>query len=227
MHRPIKVTARLASPLAGDAPALDGLMESMLSLYHAKGESGYKIDRKFPAPKQGEIPIPMRREWLGPMFVARCSAPILAKPSMETAEYIGKKIGVEHAGLMAERERKIVATGNSWTKSYRLPLRLRVVDSVVWFAVGDRRVCLKLLRRCEAIGKKISVGYGRVSSWDVEAIEDDLSWFAPSPVGPVLMTSLPVGPWLPADLIGCRRDFAACCPPYWHPDRYGEVVVPC
>ena len=65
-----------------------------------------------------------------------------------------------------------------------MPLRLRPAPAVAWFAVGDRRESWKLLKRCEAIGKKISVGYGRVSAWEVEAIDGDLSWFAPSESGP-------------------------------------------
>ena len=74
---------------------------------------------------------------------------------------------------------------------------------------------------------RLSDGYGVVREWTVERIDADLSWFAPSEVGPVLMRPLPVGPWLPDNLTGARRDFGACVPPYWHPERYGEIVVPC
>jgi hypothetical protein len=41
------------------------------------------------------------------------------------------------------------------------------------------------------------------------------------------MRTLPAGPWLPPDLIDFRPDFGAAVPPYWHPDRYTEIVVPC
>ena len=101
MHRPLKITARLATPLAGDAPALDGLMECLLSIHFGEGLPGHKVDRKFPAPPRGDIPIPLRREWLGTMLVARCSAPILAEPVAETVEHVSKKVGVELAGLLA------------------------------------------------------------------------------------------------------------------------------
>ena len=227
MSDAILVTARLASPLAGDAPHLDALLEYLLSLHHHKGVPGYKVDRKYAAPAQGEIPIPIRRHALGGWQVGCCSSPILGPVRAEMVEHIAKRIAVEHAGLLDPGALVVVSTTNSWTKSYRLPLRCRVVDAVAWFARGDRRNVLTTIRKARAIGKKVADGYGVVREWTVERIDADLSWFAPSEVGPVLMRPLPVGPWLPDNLTGARRDFGACVPPYWHPERYGEIVVPC
>lgn len=221
-------TAHLAGPLAGDPPQLDSLLEWALSLYHSKAVPGYKVDRKYPAPPPGDIPIPILRVALGRFAVGCCSSPILPVPDAEWVEHVAKRIGVERAGLLAEPSRLVVATTNSWTKSYRLPLRCRRVACVKWFARGDRRETLKLLRKAvPSLGKKVADGYGRVERWEVERVDGDASWFARSPLGPVLMRPLPVGPWLPDPLLGARRSFGACAPPYWHPDRYGEIVVPC
>lgn len=227
MSGPLIVTARLSSPLAGDAPQLDALLESTLCRYTAKDIDGYKIDRAGPAPPQGEIPIPLRRQRLGPWEVGRCSNPILAVPVNEGVSHIVKKIAVEHASMLGPSSRRVVSTTNEWTKSYRLPLRERLISHVKWFAVGDRREILKVVRRVKSIGKKVSIGCGMVAEWTVETCEDDYSWFAPTGRGPMLMRTLPVGDWLPPDLIGARMDFGACCSPYWHPERYCEVVVPC
>jgi hypothetical protein len=226
-YSPLLVTARLATPLAGNAPRLDAVLESVMSLYHAKGIPGHKITRDGPAPPLGALPISMARETLGPWPVAKCSDPILGITRAETVEHVTKKLGVDKADLLRESARLVVSTTNSWTKSYRIPLRVRVVDRVRWFAVGDRRAILKILRRVGSIGKKISVGYGRVAEWTVDRMDDDWSWFAPSDGGPVLMATLPFGPWLPEGLVGVRRDFRSCCPPYWHLSRLTEVVVPC
>lgn len=230
MHRPIFVTARLTSPLAGKPPRLDALLEYVLSLYHAKGEPGYKITRDAPAPRPDAIPIPIRREWLGGHYVARCSDAILAPAQVETAEYVAKKLEVAHAGLLSSGERKVVATTNTWTKSYRLPLRMRLVPAIRWFAVGDRRETLKCLRRVDAIGKKVADGYGRVAGWEIDEADEDRSWYARTPETgglPLLMATLPVGDWLPDGLVGARRSYGAASPPYWHPGRYAEIVEPC
>lgn len=229
MTTPYLVKAHLASPLAGDPPRLDALLEWCLSLYHPKAEPGYKVDRKFEAPPQGEIPIPLPRRRLGPWLKACVSDPILSTPDSDGVEHVNKRIGVEKAGLVAPEHRRVIATGNSWTKSYRLPMRVRVVPCVAWFALaGDRRELLKVLRRhARAIGKKVSIGYGRVSGWTVEKIDADHSWYADAGRGPLLMATLPIGDWLPEGLIGARRDFCAVTCPYWHVSRYDEAVVPC
>ena len=221
------VSARMNSPIAADAPRLDALLEMMLSLYQAKGEPGYKIDRAFRAPLQAEISIPLLRQKLGPWEIARCSDPIYGQCQAEYVEHVNKRIAVEAASLLDPLRRPVVQTTNSWTKSYRLPLRMRRIDRVCWFAVADRRSLLKVLKRVEYLGKKRSIGNGRVEAWDAMEVDEDYSWFASSPSGPVLMATLPFGPWLPDGLLGSRRGFGGCCPPYWHPDRYAEIVIPC
>ncbi|MGE4195968.1 MAG: hypothetical protein AB7G11_02435 [Phycisphaerales bacterium] len=236
MSDSLLVTARLASPLAGDPPHLDGLLESVLSLHHAKGDPGYKIDRNRPAPPQAAIPIPIARRTVeqgGPdgevreWVVGCCSSPILGTVLSESVEYVAKRIAVEHSGWLAPDSRLVVSTTNSWTKSYRLPLRVRVVDRVAWFTVGDRQSVRRTLKKVRWIGKKVSIGYGRVVEWTVERTDADYSWFAPSDHGPVLMRPLPVTDAWPPGLLGVRRDFGACCPPYWHPERYTEILIPC
>lgn len=222
------VRARLATALAGDAPHLDALLEWAMSLHHPKAAPGSKVDRKFAAPAAGAIPIPLARRSVAGMPVALCSSPIVASQDAEHVEHYAKRIEPDNAGLLSPEARSIMATTNTWTKSYRLPLRVRLVSQVAWFAVGNRRSILGLLRRdVHAIGKKVSIGYGWVREWVVDRADADLSWFAPTEHGTLLMRPLPVHDRLPADLIGGRLDFGACCPPYWHPDRYGEIVTPC
>jgi hypothetical protein len=226
------VTCRLASPLAGSPPALDALLESALSLYHPKAEPGYKIDRAGLCPPPGTVPIPLLRRGVrghdGRLWpVAACSDPILPVAEAECVEHVAKRIGVEDAGLLSPAARVVVSTSNSWTKSYRLPLRVRRVECIRWFASGNRRETLKVLRRIHAVGKKIADGYGRVAAWEVEEVAEDRSWFARSEAGLVLMRTLPAGDYLPADLLGSRADFGAAVPPLWHPERYTEIITPC
>jgi hypothetical protein len=221
------VTAWLAGPLAGDPPQLDSLLEFVVSLHHPRAVPGYKVDRRFPAPPQGAVPLPIARRTLGKYLVACASSPILAATEAEWVEYVNKRLSVEDAGLLDPRERRVVTTTNGWTKSYRLPLRCRRVAAVAWFAVGDRRSVRKTLKQVPAIGKKIADGYGTVREWVVEPTDRDLSWYAPTDAGPVLMRPLPVGDWLPAGLVGARLDYGAAVAPYWHRERYTEIVVPC
>jgi hypothetical protein len=218
----LKVTAWMASPIAGDVPHLDGLLEFEMSQRLGLAQ---KVRRDLPAPPQGEIHIPMVRRQIGRWNVACCSSPIYLVRH-EWRENFAKRLAVEHADLLATNQRLVVATGNQVYKSYRLPLRIRDCERVVYLCLGHRRPVLKLLRSVSSIGKKREIGYGRIREWTAEEVEGEAWWFAPSTAGPVLMRPLPVE-GLPANLIGARQDFGACTPPYWHGDRYGEIVVPC
>lgn len=233
MSDALLVTAHLAGPLAlgpsGEAPHLDALLEYCCAAYHPKAEvRGYKIDRAGPCPAQGIIPIPLARSRIGKWLVGNCSSAIMPHHGgTQTVEHVCKRIATEEAALLATDERKIVSTTNAWTKSYRLPLRVIRIPCIKWFAVGNRREILKLLRKdCHALGKKVSDGYGRVSGWEVERVDEDCSWFVPHPSGRVLMRPLPLDA-LPPDVVGWKRDFGAVSSPYWHPERATERAVPC
>jgi hypothetical protein len=219
-----RVTCVLSSALAGEAPYLDGLLEYEMAQRHGKAQM---LQRGRPAPPVGAIHLPLLRgEFGGVDGIPRCSAPILAPLGMRH-EHFAKRIGVENADLLREDQRLVVATGNSWTKSYRLPLKVSNVERVCWFVGGSKRRSLKsLLKSVHSIGRKRSQGYGRVARWEFEEVEHDWSWFAPSEQGTLLMRVLP---WCDEiqRLVGWKRWCGGFAPPYWHPDRIMEVAVPC
>lgn len=218
----VKVTAHLNSPLAGEPPQLDGLVEFELSKRQGLAQ---KIRRDIPAPPYGQIRIPILRKEIGGKLIPCCSSPILG-PAQDVVECFAKRMAVEHSDLLAEKNRTQVAVGNNVFKSYRLPLRIRRVRKIVWFALASRKPTLAVLKSITYLGRKGSIGYGRVERWEAEPVGEDWSWFAESDSGPVLMRPLPFCGELPVNLCGYRRDFGACQPPMWHPDRYGEIVVP-
>lgn len=230
----LKVTAELSSPLAGDAPYLDAILEYQMALIEGRCMA---ITRADPAPVAGSVHIPILRGSIGGVDnIPRCSAPILS-PENVRHEHFAKRIAVEHANCLSDNQRLVVATGNSWTKAYRLPLKISNVAKLVWFVGGNdserngkrssRKMLLSLLRRVHSVGKKRSQGYGRVAKWTAEETTDDNSWFAKTDHGTMLMRALPLCDDLPSDLIGFKRDFGGCIPPLWHPDRYMEIVTPC
>lgn len=237
MDDTLRVVAHLDSMLAGEPPMLDSLLVYLSCRMAGKPEGleNFKVDRSRPCPDSSNVPISLLRRNVAGWNIALCTSPILDEAIHDGTEHIAKRIGVEHSNLIAPTERKVVTTTKAWTKSYRLPLRVRRVDRVAWLCRGNARELRKSLKQIPAIGKKIADGYGRVASWEVERIEVDAHrywpWWEWSEGGagpPVLMRPLPLA-WdgLPANLIGARRDFGACVDPYWHGDRYTEIVVPC
>lgn len=220
-----KVIAVMASPIAGDVPYLDGILENEMA--QRQGKAGI-VRRSDPAPRLGSIHLPLcRGNFAGVDYIPRCSGPIYVGRD-ERHEYVHKRFSVENAAMLHPDERTKIAVGNSWTKNYRLPLKVVNAERVVWYVGGSKRRPLKsLLRSVHAIGKKRSDGYGRVLCWEFEEVEQDWSWFAPSTAGMVLMRVLPFAETLFRDVVGYRRYFGGFAPPYWHPDRFLDIAVPC
>lgn len=219
----LQVTCHLASPMAGDPPMLDAILEYTMAAIEGKLVS---LRRDQPCPPAGEIHLPIARRLFGGVNVVCCSSPILSVKD-ERVEHFAKRLAVEHSSLLAENRRLKVAMGNSTYKSYRLPLRTRLVDRIAWFVRADRKDIKTLVCKVRSLGKKRSYGYARVAEWKVDRVPEDWSIFAPWGDSLVLMRPLPWCEDLPDNLTGYRRDFGACQAPYWHPERYGEIVVPC
>jgi hypothetical protein len=219
----LKVTCHLASPVVGDLPFLDAILEGEMA---RRDGSATRLRRDQPCPPYGQIHIPMLRRTIGGLAVPCCSAPI-ARADRVTVEHFAKRLATEHAGLLAPKKRLVVATGNATFKSYRLPLQVQVIHRIVWFAIARRRPVKQLLRSVRSVGRKRSMGYGRVAEWVCERIDNEWSWFVRTEAGPVLMRPLPFCADLPGGLLGAREDFGAVQSPMWHPDRFVERVVPC
>lgn len=217
------VIAHVSSSLAGDPPMLDAIVEYELGMRQG---CEYKLQRHEPAPEYGEISIPILRQRIGGLLVPCCSSPILS-PEIETVEYYAKRLSVENADLIIPKKRRVVTTSSNEFKSYRLPLHIRIVKQIVWFVEANRKPLLGVLKRINSIGKKRSQGFGRIEKWTAERIDDDFSWFVNTKSGQILMRPLPDCDDLPDGLIGTNPDFGSVQPPYWHPDRFMERVVPC
>lgn len=231
--RPLKVTARLASgaKVAGDVPMLDALIEWCMSR-HVGRTLGLAHDLESDrAPyRPGVIPTPiLRRRVEGfPWPVPLCSSPIFRAAADDHAHY--NRAFRADPLLIRPDARRVYSSTNGEFKSYRLPLRVRLIERVVWFCLAKDARGVKevrrLLREVTYLGKKTSQGYGRVAEWVVEDIEQDWSWYAPSESGPVLMRPLPVSA-VPEGTLGGRRWFGGIVPPYWCADYFAEMVQPC
>lgn len=226
--RAVKVTAKLASELSGNAPQLDALLIDVRCRYHKTAGAHERYD---PAPDMRLLPpCPIHRELVNGWWVHHVSSPILPPVESDRHERIAQHFPRELSLCLDAKERGVIATTNGQHKSQWLPVRRRLVERIVWFAVvhdSPKDLRRELRRSVTHIGQDRARGSGRVAEWTVEAIDEDYSWFAPHPEGTVLMRQLPYGEWLPKDLIGSFRELCAVTPPYWHPGRVCDAVVPC
>ena len=220
-----KVTCLLASPLCGDAPRLDSLLEYELALRlgmtHAK-----KLTRNVPLSEIPRVPIPLSQITIGGHDLYRCSDPIIPPPYAEWADRQAKRLDIDKiARILHESQRKKLLTSSGPYKSRFVPLRIRLIDRIVWFARGDRVEMNKLLKKIVAVGHLRNIGYGRIKGWEYEEQEQDYSIFAPYKGKEILMKTLPIE--AAREAYGYRHSFGGAFPPYWHPETYMEIAVPC
>ena len=214
MFKNWKITAYLGSPLAGKPPYLDALLVFKKAHY-------LKIprpNRTTPLADIPEVSIPVQRT--GDLW--HCSDPIYMADYDRHAHFTKRfetQVAVDYA---ASNKLRKINTGAGEFKAYHLPIRERGITQVVWFVRGDRREINHLLSRITSIGKKISQGYGIVTRWEYDEMDNDHSISAEG----VLMKTVPaIAPYL--SLNGYKRNYGAYKPPYWHRDNYTEILEPC
>jgi hypothetical protein len=245
---PLLVTCELAGLLAGEPPMLDSLALCMWTLRRDYQSGERKVRRCDAAPDVLRHfcadTFPIGHTVLGGFVVPHASAPVLSQVLSDRHSYVHRRFPVgDAAKLCAADQRTVVTTTMGPNKSYRLPVRARVAARVAWCVEGNRRELLNLLKGVYSIGRDRGHGWGVVAAkravgtgdetevlhWQAEERPELAGcwWYAPSASGPVLMRPLPLCPEVPRNLMGARRDFGSCSPPYWHPDRFCETVVPC
>lgn len=221
-----KATAWLSSPLAGEPPAFDAMLEwelaNRLGLKHAK-----KLTRNVPLSQIERVPIPLSQRTLAGHDVYCCSNPILPEPFAEWSDRTSKRIDTDLIALMlSPEERKSLLVASGPYKMRYVPTRVRLIDRVVWFFRGDRAEVNKLLKSIVAIGKHRNIGYGVMERWEFEEMPADYSITALCQGKPVLMKTVPMGQHLEG-VTGFTHSFGGAFPPYWHPETAMEIAVPC
>lgn len=222
-----KVSAWLASPLAGDAPALDAILAWELAKRMGMKHHN-KTTRATPIDEILDVPIPLAKRDISGDVVYCCSNPIVPEPTApEWVERTTKRFDTSEIALLLDpSQRKNLLTASGPYKSRYAPVRVRLVPRVCWFVRGDRKEMNKLLKSVYAIGSHRNIGYGLVWKWEYEEVEADYSIYAMCRGKPVLMKTIPLGDGV-ENVCGYRRGYGAYRPPYWHPERQREVAIPC
>jgi hypothetical protein len=221
-----KATAWLSSPLAGEPPSLDTIIEWELSMRLGM-KSHVKLTRDTPLSKIPPVPIPLAKRTISGHDVYACSDPIIPPPSAEWVERVAKRIDTDMiAQLLAPEERKNIAVTSGPYKARYTPIRVRLVDRVCWFFRGDKYEIRRILKSVFAIGKYRGIGYGIIDKWEFEDMgENDYSIFAPGESGRILMKTIPSKNL--ENVSGYKVSFGGGKPPYWHPENYMEIAIPC
>lgn len=220
----LKITANMGSPFCGDPPLLDSLLIYILSFKMGK-LSGKKFLKSTPLSEFEHIPIPVNYFTLNNLRIYRCSNPIY-KIQTEWHDRQGYKFETDKLSLLIRPDkRRALSISSGVYKSRFAPVHVKLVDKIVWFVNGDLKECKRLLKDVKFVGFYRKIGYGFVTSWEVEEIDDDLSVYAKGDDIKILMRTLPIEKQ--DEYTGFKIGYGAVNPPYWHPKNQREIIIPC
>jgi hypothetical protein len=156
---PLLVRATLATPLvlSADGLPLDGLLSWAALTAHpvASDFDGAAV-----------VPLPLRLQWVSetgqPLWCA--SALLPDGDGAPVAEYWHKRYPTHRAEFGVRMNADTQA--GRW-REYRVPLRVRAAVALSAICIGDRAEVERLLAVVTHVGKKGSMGYGRVANWSV------------------------------------------------------------
>lgn len=164
---PLRVEAQLGGPVYMP----DGwiALDSLLAAAEAQRQG---IDPPAHAEAEGfvEIEIPVVREPGGRFHLASFS---ISDPEAFEVDWTNRRFPVEEGQMFGGAKLRRVSLAAGPGKSYRLPRDRQhlVNDRMHWFCIGDRERIVELLGWVHYLGKKRSVGLGRVKRWIVEPVE--------------------------------------------------------
>lgn len=169
---PLTITAELVTPIIHaeqDATHIDSVL-SMSALTNHPAPSAYA--------QAAVIPLPLELVWVSenglPLWATTPLIPV--DENIEAREYWHKR----YPSQRAEFGSKMAAdtSAGRW-REYRVPVNSKSVNTLVALAIGNKVEIEKLLAEVSHIGKKGSMGYGRVARWSVadadHTIDDVLS----------------------------------------------------
>lgn len=144
------------------------------------------------------------------------------EPELYEKRFLNRKFPLAEAQMLGGKTMRSITVAGGPSKSFRIPteqMHLRG-DVMTFFALAAPGALRALLAYVPYLGKKRSVGLGRVDRWDVGAIE-------PWDGFPVLRDGRPLRP-LPLDWPGLgahRVENRVLSPPYW--ERWREEACAC
>jgi len=219
---PLIITAHLTSPLAGEAPYLDAVLE-YVDRFVKKQTEKYTRDDSIPYPS-GTFNLPLGKRVIGGVHIYAVSDPIVPQV-VESVEYISTNMDTTLVTPFLEQDVTISKQRGQF-KARRNPVKVRDVQKIVWFANGNAERIEYLLSRVPSVGDLRKAGYGIVSRWEIKEFKYDNSFFSDDNGVKVLMRTIPYDAVYAERNVGWVDSYGGYGPPYWHPDRQGRIMKP-
>lgn len=163
----LKVTGYLINGYVPSEPSgalhLDGILSSAVFAAHP-------CNYKLPSPC-GVVPLPLKTLWQSPEGVALyASSDFEPDVHHKGQEYWHKRYPSTHNDFVTLKKMNVKTTAGQY-KDYRVPLDVRVANTISAVCIGNKDEIERLLGFITHVGKKSSQGFGRVVKWQVEVVD--------------------------------------------------------
>ena len=206
---PIIITAELVTPILHaeqDRTHLDGILSAAAITDHPHPSGWDHV---------AIVPLPLDLAWVSPQGLPlwACTPLMPASDTHTSREYWHKRYP-SHRAELGDKQSANTSAGR-W-REYRMPVQAQSVDRLYALAIGNHDEVQRLLDGVSHIGKKGSMGYGRVARWTVTPAAHtlaDVLAMRPVPVASGLIES------------GVTEPIRGWTPPYWYAPHWADCVV--
>ena len=209
---PIIITAEIVTPILHaerERTHLDGILSAGALTNHPQASNYDQV---------AVIPLPLELAWVSPQGLPlwACTPLMPAGEGLATREYWHKRYPSHRADFGSKLN--AVTSAGRW-REYRVPVHAQSIDRLHALAIGNAEEIERILAVVTHIGKKGSMGYGRVARWSVTPVDhtlDDVLAMRPVPVA-YYDGRQPVGS------LALNRGWTA---PYWFAPWWADCMVP-
>ena len=214
---PLQVEMEVRPPIYLTSPyvCFDGII-SYLCLRDYLGEDYYTLpsDKVLPIDK---LALPLKKT----KDVYHASVSIFKDPILKK-DTIYKRFTDKQTHHLTEKQQKgKIQTNRGHFKDFMINLPLLLTNKVLFYCNGDKKALKYLLKHLRGIGKKISIGGGRIRNIKVDSIDEDYSFYRDGEI----MRPIPTKMKIPL-VEGMKLQMEPYKPPYWNKANITMCYVP-
>ena len=123
--------------------------------------------------------------------------------------------------LSKKQQKGRIKTNQGHFKDFMINIPILLTNKITFYCNGDKEEITRLLSHLSSIGKKTSIGSGRIRNVRVFDVEEDYSFFKDNKI----MRPIPATMDIPI-IEGMRFEPQPYKPPYWDKDNVCMCIVP-
>lgn len=217
-YTPLKINFKVSSPIYLNNPFihLDSII-SYLCFREALGELFYNLPtEKTINTSNLKLPIKQTND------VYHASIGIYKYPLRLYVDKLYKRFTDKETYKLTHKQQKgRIKTNQGHFKDFMINMPMLITNEINFYTNADKKEIKRLLHHLTHIGKKTSIGSGRIHKIIIEETSEDYSFFKDNKIMRTIPTSfkLPVIP-------GMTFQKASYKPPYWDKNNVTMCIVP-